>query len=100
MFNDEYTPQNNYIDDVAYNGYSRPREDEAQYGAKPGPLFPKKDGKANIVVIGVGGGGCNAVNNMIRAKISSANFAVMNTDKQALNMSLVRPECKIQLGHD
>ena len=62
------------------------------------PVSQKKPGKANIVVVGVGGGGNNAVNNMIRANIKSATFVVMNTDMQALNMSLVPPQCKIQLG--
>ena len=62
------------------------------------PVSQKKPGKANIVVVGVGGGANNAVNNMIRAGIKSASFVVMNTDMQALNMSLVPPHCKIQLG--
>lgn len=63
------------------------------------PIVPqKRPGKANIVVVGVGGGGNNAVNNMVRAGIKSASFVVMNTDMQALNMSLVPPQCKIQLG--
>ncbi len=62
-------------------------------------LTAKQPGKANIVVVGVGGGGNNAVNNMIRAGIKSASFLVMNTDVQALNMSLVAPRFKIQLGH-
>ena len=62
------------------------------------PVSQKKPGKANIVVVGVGGGGNNAVNSMIRAGIKSASFVVMNTDMQALNMSLVPPHCKIQLG--
>lgn len=64
------------------------------------PVSQKKPGKANIVVVGVGGGGNNAVNNMIRANIKSATFVVMNTDMQALNMSLVPPQCKIQLGEN
>ena len=62
------------------------------------PVPRKEPGKANIVVVGVGGGGNNAVNNMIRAGIKSASFLVMNTDMQALNMSLVPEECKIQIG--
>lgn len=62
------------------------------------PVSQKKPGKANIVVVGVGGGGNNAVNNMVRAGIKSASFVAMNTDLQALNMSAVRSECKIQLG--
>ncbi len=62
------------------------------------PVSKKQPGKANIVVVGVGGGGNNAVNNMIRAGIKSATFVVMNTDVQALNLSLVPLENKIQLG--
>lgn len=64
------------------------------------PVSTKIPGKANIVVVGVGGGGNNAVNNMMRAEIKSATFVVMNTDLQALNMSLVPPHCKIQLGQN
>mgnify|MGYP003520954937 CR=1 FL=1 len=70
------------------------QEEEHEYQ----PVSQKKPGKANIVVVGVGGGGNNAVNNMIRAGVKSASFVVMNTDMQALNMSLVAPHCKIQLG--
>ena len=63
------------------------------------PVSEKKPGLANIVVCGIGGGGNNAVNTMIRAGIKSATFVVMNTDMQALNMSLVvDPKCRIQLG--
>ena len=63
-----------------------------------GDIQEKEIGKAKIVVVGVGGGGNNAVNNMIRAGVNSATFVVMNTDMQALNMSLVQPRNKIQLG--
>ncbi len=41
----------------------------------------------NIKVIGVGGGGNNAVNRMIEAGITSAYFVSVNTDQQVLNMS-------------
>ncbi len=62
---------------------------------------PRKiPGKANIVVLGIGGGGNNAVNNMVRAGIKSASFLVMNTDVQALNMALVDEGCKIQIGSE
>ena len=40
-----------------------------------------------ILVVGVGGGGNNAVNRMIAANIKSAKFIAVNTDKQALMMS-------------
>lgn len=49
-----------------------------------------------IKVIGVGGGGGNAVNHMFRQGIVGVNFVVANTDRQALEMSPV-PN-KIQLG--
>jgi cell division protein FtsZ len=42
---------------------------------------------AKIIVIGVGGGGSNAVNRMIEAGIKKVDFIVVNTDLQALNDS-------------
>lgn len=51
-----------------------------------------------IKVIGVGGGGGNAVNHMYRQGITDVSFVVCNTDNQALIKSPV-PN-KIQLGHD
>ncbi|HEU5452170.1 MAG TPA: cell division protein FtsZ [Terriglobales bacterium] len=51
---------------------------------------------AKIKVIGVGGGGGNAVNRMIDAKLEGVEFIVANTDLQALQMS--RAAQKIQLG--
>ena len=53
-------------------------------------------GVANIKVIGVGGGGGNAVNRMILAGITSCTFIAANTDMQALNMS--KAPIKVQLG--
>src|SRR3954451_1520293 len=51
---------------------------------------------AKIKVIGVGGGGGNAVNRMIDAQVEGVEFIVANTDLQALKMS--RAPVKIQLG--
>ena len=51
---------------------------------------------ANIKVIGVGGGGNNAVNRMISANITSAQFVAINTDKQALLLS--KAELRLQIG--
>ncbi|HZK88405.1 MAG TPA: cell division protein FtsZ [Anaerovoracaceae bacterium] len=51
---------------------------------------------AHIRVIGVGGGGCNAVNRMIEEGLKGVNFMSVNTDKQALNTS--KAETKIQIG--
>ena len=50
----------------------------------------------NIGVIGVGGAGGNAVNNMITSKVSGVNFFAANTDAQALSKSLCSE--RIQLG--
>lgn len=49
-----------------------------------------------ILVIGVGGGGCNSVNRMIEAGVNGVEFIAVNTDKQALIKS--RAPKKIQIG--
>lgn len=51
---------------------------------------------ANIKVIGVGGGGNNAINRMIEAGLKGVEFIAVNTDAQALYLS--KAEIKIQLG--
>ncbi|HAG92463.1 MAG TPA: cell division protein FtsZ [Bdellovibrionales bacterium] len=53
---------------------------------------------ANIKVIGVGGGGGNAVQTMIEGGLSGVEFFVANTDKQALHAN--KAEGKIQLGRE
>lgn len=59
--------------------------------------FPQN--KTNIIkVIGVGGGGCNAVNNMFNKGIHDVTFIVCNTDNKALSDSAV--PSKLQLGKD
>lgn len=54
------------------------------------------DKSAVIKVIGVGGGGCNAVNRMVEAELKGVEFIAVNTDRQALNRCL--SETKIQIG--
>lgn len=49
-----------------------------------------------IIVFGVGGAGCNAVNNMIRSNLEGADFIVANTDAQSLEYTIAKK--KIQLG--
>ena len=51
---------------------------------------------AVIKVIGVGGGGCNAVNRMVEAGLKGVEFIAVNTDRQALSRCLA--ETKIQIG--
>lgn len=57
--------------------------------------FPKEE-QSIIKVIGVGGGGSNAVNHMFEQGIVGVDFAICNTDAQAMNISEV--PVKIQLG--
>ena len=52
--------------------------------------------KPRITVVGVGGAGGNAINNMIQANLSGVEFVVANTDAQALTQSLC--DRRIQLG--
>ncbi|MDO4869250.1 MAG: cell division protein FtsZ [Bacillota bacterium] len=49
-----------------------------------------------IKVIGVGGGGCNAINRMIEGGMKGVSFVAVNTDKQALSKNSA--ETKIQIG--
>jgi len=58
--------------------------------------FSEELSPAKIKVIGVGGGGCNAVNRMIRAKVEGIEFIAANTDLQALK--LCQAPTKLQLG--
>ena len=56
----------------------------------------ERDQIAKIKVIGVGGGGCNAVNRMIESGVGGVDFIVANTDLQVLNAS--KAETKLQIG--
>ena len=62
------------------------------------PFFSEvKDQMQGIIkVVGVGGGGCNAVNNMYKEGVEGVTYAVCNTDSQSLSRSDV--PVKIQLG--
>ncbi|MCI9263740.1 MAG: cell division protein FtsZ [Oscillospiraceae bacterium] len=61
------------------------------FGLDPGP-----EAVVNIKVIGVGGGGNNVVNRMVRTGVKGVDFIAVNTDKQALNVSGAGQ--KIQIG--
>jgi cell division protein FtsZ len=58
--------------------------------------MPETEGSALIRVVGVGGGGSNAINRMIEENIVGVDFIAVNTDQQALRSSLA-PQ-KLQLG--
>jgi len=59
--------------------------------------LPKHEENAIIKVVGVGGGGSNAVNYMFNKGIQGVDFVVCNTDAQALDNSPILN--KMQLGH-
>ena len=58
--------------------------------------YVEAESSAKIKVIGVGGGGCNAVNNMIDSNLQGVQFIVANTDSQAL--AYAKSDTRIQLG--
>jgi cell division protein FtsZ len=60
------------------------------------PKHQKHEIKPRITVVGVGGAGGNAVNNMIRSNLEGVEFIVSNTDAQALAQSIC--ERRLQLG--
>ena len=65
-------------------------------GTNSGVNFRSNVNPANIKVVGVGGGGGNAVNRMIRAGLSGVEFWLLNTDLQALTQG--QTQNRIQLG--
>jgi cell division protein FtsZ len=60
-------------------------------------LDPETQRGARIKVVGVGGGGSNAVNRMVEVGLSGVEFIVANTDLQALDHN--RAAVKVQIGH-
>ena len=100
MFDDMDMDLGSTYEDTYQPDFDQAEESANEAAPKYGPVSPKIKGKANIVVCGIGGGGCNAVNNMVKKNITSATFVVMNTDLQALNMSPVPDNCKIQIGEN
>ena len=72
-----------------------------EFSEKQKPMFVFEDKAhqvAKIKVIGVGGGGCNAINTMIAANLEGVEFVAANTDMQALTNS--RAGARLQLGED
>ncbi|MGB8646446.1 MAG: cell division protein FtsZ [Anaerolineae bacterium] len=63
---------------------------------RPEPIFDGSDNLAHIKVIGVGGGGTNAVNRMIAEGLKGVEFVAVNTDAQALTLS--QAPNKIRIG--
>ncbi|XP_043720676.1 cell division protein FtsZ homolog 2-2, chloroplastic-like [Telopea speciosissima] len=61
---------------------------------------PNNYNEAKIKVIGVGGGGSNAVNRMIESSMKGVEFWIVNTDVQAMRMSPVFSENRLQIGRE
>jgi cell division protein FtsZ len=61
-------------------------------------ILPEVDTSARIKVIGVGGGGCSAVNRMIESAMRGVEFVAVNTDAQALMYS--KAPLKIHIGRE
>ena len=74
-----------------HGSYRIPKEEN-----RSNKIVPSNVDVARIKVMGVGGGGCNAVNRMIESQVSGIEFWAINTDSQALNNSLA-PK-KLQIG--
>ena len=69
--------------------------DDNEGGVAPAIVMADEASPATIKVVGVGGGGCNAINRMIEAGIRGVEFIAVNTDGQSLNAS--QAGVKIQL---
>lgn len=69
---------------------------EGMFDTKPIKQTPLIIPSPVIKVVGLGGGGCNAVNRMIEYGLKGVTFVACNTDKQALQHSLA--DVKVQLG--
>ncbi|CAL0326739.1 unnamed protein product [Lupinus luteus] len=61
---------------------------------------PSNYNEAKIKVIGVGGGGSNAVNRMIQSSMNGVEFWIVNTDVQAMRVSPVFPDNRLQIGQE
>ncbi len=92
-----YNNNNNYNNNINnnnnnYNATNTYAEPDRNYA----PVGDKNEGVAQIKVIGVGGGGGNAVNRMVIEGIKGVEFITVNTDKQAMNVS--KAPVKMQIG--
>ncbi|KAK4432555.1 Cell division protein FtsZ2-1, chloroplastic [Sesamum alatum] len=80
-----------------------PRKDSSSGSVTESPRdssTPNNYNEAKIKVIGVGGGGSNAVNRMIESAMKGVEFWIVNTDIQAMKMSPVFPKHRLQIGQE
>lgn len=81
---------------VRYTAVSQDTRDDAGGTDMAFGLETEQESVVRIKVIGVGGGGNNVVNRMVRSGAAGVDFVAVNTDKQALNVSSATQ--KIQIG--
>ncbi|XP_057479835.1 cell division protein FtsZ homolog 2-1, chloroplastic-like [Actinidia eriantha] len=62
--------------------------------------IPSNYNEATIKVVGVGGGGSNAVNRMIQSSMKGVEFWIVNTDVQAMRLSPVSSANRLQIGEE
>lgn len=85
------------------NNSTRPRKDASSGDVVEGledASVPSNYNEAKIKVIGVGGGGSNAVNRMIQSSMNGVEFWIVNTDVQAMRMSPVNSENRLPIGQE
>ncbi|KAI6674096.1 hypothetical protein NL676_002002 [Syzygium grande] len=85
------------------NTVSNPRKDSSSGNVTENlrdTPTPNSYNEAKIKVIGVGGGGSNAVNRMIESAMKGVEFWIVNTDVQAMRMSPVLSENRLQIGQE
>jgi cell division protein FtsZ len=73
-----------------------PLADWEEYTTNAGGM--EEYAEAKIKVVGVGGGGSNAVNRMMESEMQGVEFWIVNTDAQALSMSSLPPTNRLQIG--
>lgn len=79
---------------------TNPRKDSSSPESLGGMTGSSNYNEAKIKVIGVGGGGSNAVNRMIEIALKGVEFWIVNTDIQAMKLSPVFPEHRLQIGQE
>lgn len=89
------------LEPVAYDEPERPLAEDTSFATSPMPMSSfgeQKAGSPIIRVVGVGGGGVNAVNRMVEAQINGVEFIAVNTDVQSLQSSTAN--LTVHIGED
>ena len=81
----------NVMEPTSYEEPERPLAEDTSFASAPMPMSAfgePQAGQPIIRVVGVGGGGVNAVNRMVEAQINGVEFLAVNTDVQSLQSSM------------